>query len=98
MLYAMCQKQTSDVVDAVRLEQFKKKHEAWRSCLSGDDLHSIWRQQSSLLWDYALFLTINELRKDAGQNPLKGVGFNAPVLRLFDAGFAVIQVIGIRRL
>ena len=66
--------------------------------MNGDDLHSIWRQQSSLLWDYALFLTINELRKEAGQNPTKGVGFNAAVLRLFDTGFAVAQVTGIRRL
>jgi len=94
----MCRNQTYDVVDTVRLEKFLAKHKEWCLCLNGDDLHSIWRQQSSLLWDYALFLTINELRKEAGLNPPKGVGFNAPALRLFDAGFAVIQVIGIRRL
>ena len=94
----MCPKPTSDVVDTIRLENFLKKHEEWRSCLNGDDLHSIWRQQSSLLWDFALFQTINELRKEADKNPTKETGFNIPVLRLFDAGFAVTQAIGIRRL
>jgi len=94
----MSQKQTSDAVDTVRLEQFRKKREECLSCLNGEDLHSIWKQQSSLLWDYALFLTIRELRKEAAENPATGVGFNVPVLRLFEAGFAVIQATGIRRL
>jgi hypothetical protein len=94
----MFQKQTIDVVDAMRLEQFRKKREEWLSCLNGDDLHSIWKQQSSLLWDYALFQTVRELRKEALANSTTGIGFNEPVFRLFEAGFAVIQATGIRRL
>lgn len=94
----MCQQQTTDVLDTDRLEKFKKKRDEWLLLLNGDDPHSIRNQQSSLLWDYALFLTVNELRKVAARNPVMGVGFNAPVLRLFDAGFAVTQATGIRRL
>lgn len=88
----------SDVVNTVRLEQFQKKHKEWVAWLHGDDPHSIWKQITSLLWDYALFQTINELCKEAAQNPAKDVGFNVPVMRLLEAGFAVTQVTGIRRL
>lgn len=94
----MCQQQSNDVVNLARLKKFREKHAEWRSSLNGDDLHSIWKQQSSLLWDYALFLTINEFRKDADRNPTGPIGFNIPVLRLFDSGFAITQSIGIRRL
>ena len=82
----------------VHLSQFRKKHEEWCSCLNGHDLHSIWKQQSSLLGDYALFLTINDLVKASAKRRIKGVGFNGPVLRLFVTGFLVSQVTGIRRL
>lgn len=88
----------SDVVNTVRLEQFQKKHKEWVAWLHGDDPHSIWKQITSLLWDYVLFQTINELCKEAAQNPAKDVGFNVPVMRLLEAGFAVTQVAGIRRL
>jgi hypothetical protein len=94
----MCQKQINDIANTAQLESFRKKHEEWRLCLNGDDVHSIWRQQSSLLWDYALFQTINELRKESDRNLTKETGFNASVLRLFDAGFVVTQATGIRRL
>ena len=84
--------------DALPNEQFRKKRLEWLSCLNGDDIHAIWRQETSLLWDLALFLTIKELRKDAAQNPKKEVGFNEPVFRLLEAGFAATQAVGIRRL
>lgn len=80
------------------LEQFKKKREEWLASLNGGDIHSIWKQQTSLLWDYALFQTIRAIRKEALAHPAAGIGFNEPVLRLFEAGFAVIQATGIRRL
>jgi hypothetical protein len=84
--------------DALPNEQFRKKRLEWLSCLNGDDIHAIWRQETSLLWDLALFLTIKELRKDAAQNPKKETGFNEPVFRLLEAGFAATQAVGIRRL
>lgn len=90
--------QPNNAVDTVRLGLFKKKREEWLFCLSGDDVHSIWKQQCALLWDYALFLTVQDLRIEAARNLSDGVGFNAPVLRLFDVGFVVTQLAGIRRL
>ena len=66
--------------------------------LHGEDQHSISRQIYSMLWDYTLFLVINELRKLAETDPHKEVGFNGPVFRMFDAGFATTQAVAIRRL
>ena len=51
-----------------------------------------------MLWDYALFITVNELRDIAVKEPENDVGFNGPVIHLFDAGFATTQAIAIRRL
>jgi hypothetical protein len=87
-----------DVVEPARFEQFRKKRLEWLSWLNGDDSHSIWKQVSALLWDYVLFLTLNDLRNDASQTHAEGVGFNGPVLRLLDAGFVATQATGIRRL
>jgi len=70
----------------------------WIEWLHGEDPHSISRQISSMLWDYALFTTVNELRRIASEEPEREVGFNGPVIRLFDAGFATTQAVAIRRL
>ena len=94
----MCQQKACDIVDTERLQKFLKKREEWLSWLNGEDQHSIWRQITSLLWDYALFKTIRELRIEAAQNPIKEIGFNTPVLRLLEAGFVFTQATGIRRL
>ena len=87
-----------DVLDKEKGEAFRKKRMQWMEWLKGEDSHSIFRQIYSMLWDYALFLTVNELRKMAATQPEHGVGFNGPVIRLFDAGFATTQAITIRRL
>jgi hypothetical protein len=92
------EQKTPDVLNVERLQKFLKKREEWLFCLNGDDQHSIWRQITSLLWDYALFKTIRELRVEATQNPTERIGFNAPVLRLLEAGFVITQATGIRRL
>jgi hypothetical protein len=87
-----------DILDKGKGELFRKKRTKWIEWLHGDDTHSITRQISSILWDYALFLTVNELRRIAAAEPEEGVGINGPVIRLFDAGFATTQVVAIRRL
>ena len=94
----MYEQKTYDVLNTERLQKFLTKRKEWLSWLNGDDQHSIWRQITSLLWDYALFKTIRELRVEAAQNPTEGIGFNAPVLHLLEAGFVIIQATGIRRL
>ena len=73
-----------------KVKVFRKKRLQWIECLHGEDPHSISKQISSMLWDHALFLTVNELRRIAAIEPENGVDFNGPVIRLFDAGFAML--------
>ncbi len=87
-----------DVVERQKMWRFKVKRAEWLVWLDGDDEHSIWRQLTSLLSDYSLFRTVNELRLQATQCPVEGVGFNEPVMRLLDRGFVATQAMGIRRL
>lgn len=87
-----------DILDKGKGEAFRKKRLQWMEWLSGEDPHSISREIYSMLWDHALFLTVNELRKMAATEPENGVGFNGPVIRLFDAGFVTTQATTIRRL
>ena len=87
-----------DIQDKAKGEEYRQKRAEWIETLSGEDAHSISAQLYGMLWDYALFLTVNELRRLAAEQPEEGVGFNGPVLRLFDAGFATTQATAIRRL
>ncbi|MDP3786739.1 MAG: hypothetical protein Q8R05_04215 [Candidatus Omnitrophota bacterium] len=87
-----------DILDKKKGEAFREKRLQWMEWLNGEDPHSISRQIYSMLWDYSLFLTVNELRKIADTEPQNGIGFNGPVIRLFDAGFATTQATTIRRL
>jgi hypothetical protein len=87
-----------DVKDKATCKQFRKKRKQWMEWIGGDDPNSIIKQIYSVVWDYALFCTVNELRRIAAENPEDGIGFNGPVIRLFDAGFATTQATAIRRL
>ena len=87
-----------DILDEGKGESFRKMRMKLIEWMHGDDAHSVSQQISSILWDYALFLTVNELRRMAATKPEKGVGINGPVIRLFDAGFTTTQAVAIRRL
>jgi hypothetical protein len=87
-----------DIQDKQSAEQFRCKRAQWIEWLSGKDRHSLLNQIYSLLWDDALFRTVNELRRVAAETPNADVGFNTAVVRLFDAGFATTQATAIRRL
>ena len=87
-----------NILDKGKGETFRRKRLQWLELLRGEDPHSISRQIYSMLWDHALFLTINELRKIAATVHENGVGFNGAVNRIFDAGFATTQATTIRRL
>jgi hypothetical protein len=87
-----------DILDKGKGESFRQKRLVWMEWLSGKDPHSISRQIYSMLWEYALFCVVNELREIAATEPENGVSFNDPVIRLFDAGFVTTQAIAIRRL
>lgn len=87
-----------DILDKRNAEAFRERRLKWMQWLNGQDPHSISNQIYPMLWDYALFCSVNELRKIAVTEPENGVSFNGPVIRLFDAGFAMTQATAIRRL
>ena len=87
-----------DILDKEKGKAFRQKRLIWMEWLNGQDPQSISPQIYSMLWDYALFRVVNELRKIAAMDPENGVRFNNPVIHLFDAGFVTKQVISIRRL
>ena len=87
-----------DILDKEKGEAFRQKRLTWMKCLKGQDSHSISHQIHSMLWDYALFCVVNELRRLAATEPEDRVSFNGPAIRLFDAGFATTQATTIRRL
>jgi hypothetical protein len=87
-----------DVVDKTKAVSFREKREQWEFWFSGNDSHSIWNQISTLLWNHALFCTINELRKIAAQDSNAGIAFNSSVMDMFDAGYVTRQTLAIRRL
>ena len=51
-----------DISDKAKGESFRQMRMKWVRWLHGEDPHSISRQISSILWDYALFISVNELR------------------------------------
>jgi len=87
-----------DIHDKSKGEEFRKKRLQWLEWLNGEDPRSISRQIYSMLWYHGLFCVVNELRRMASEEPEDGVGFNGPVIRLFDTGFVTTQVMTIRRL
>ena len=87
-----------DVSDKDSCQKFRDKRQEWMECLIGDDPHAISKQLSSVVWDYTLFCTVNELRRAAEDENDDSAGFNGPVIRMWDAGFASLQATAIRRL
>lgn len=87
-----------EVVDKKQLQDYRDIVTKWRTWLDGEDIHSISKQIFSLFWHDSVFRMVNELRKSALESPSDDVGFNGPVIGVFDAGFACMQAMTIRRL
>lgn len=76
----------------------KAKYDEWREWIYGDDIHSICRQIRDMIWDSAVFLSVNESRK---YMPLDGEGKtinNGMVHEFINHCFFRTQAIAIRRL
>jgi hypothetical protein len=84
-----------DVKDKERLALFRLKRYEWLQCLI-EDTFSISKQISNMLWNDTVFRTINEARRLTANRGLKTLGFNGPLLELFDQGYATAQVMAIR--
>jgi hypothetical protein len=86
-----------DVIDKEKLALFKFKRAEWKKCLI-EDAFSISKQIMNMLWNDTVFHTINEARRLTHEKNSKSIGFNGPLLEVFDQGFGTTQVMAIRRL
>lgn len=83
-----------DVVDKVALLAFREKRRVWLSWLNSDDVHAIWPQISSALWNDVAFRTISEIALADAESAL-----NNPVLtEALVHGYYSAQALSIRRL
>jgi hypothetical protein len=86
-----------DVMDCVRLAEYRTKRLEWLAMLDHDDEHSVTGQLSSLLWQDAVFHLFNEMRRGApgGRSPT----ITSPVLaEALDNGYVTNMILGISRL
>jgi len=79
-------------------DQLKKKFEEWRDWLLGDDVHSIRNQIHSMVWDSAVYQSINEARAFAATDDRGQLQLNGMVHQFIDRCFFDTQMMAIRRL
>lgn len=89
---------TCDVTDKEALAAFRRCRSRWYQWLIGDDQHSISAQITAIVWDDAIFRTINEARRVAAHDHDAERGVNADLTDLLDRGFVASQIMAIRRL
>lgn len=87
-----------DVEDKEALAAFRGCRKRWYEWLFGDDQHSISKRLTTIVWDDAIFRTLNEARRISAEHPSTENGFNADLLDLLDRSFVVNQVMALRRL
>ncbi|MGY6217262.1 hypothetical protein ACW73L_19085 [Methylolobus aquaticus] len=87
-----------DVEDKEALAAFRGCRKRWYEWLCGDDEHSISKQLTTIIWDDAIFRTLNEARRLSAEHPSSEKGFNADLLDLLDRSFVAYQVMALRRL
>jgi len=87
-----------DVEDKERLAVFRAKLKTWKDCLESQDVHSIFQQISSLLWNDIVYRTYNEAVRLSNETKDPSTGVPATLLQLLDLQFMDMQVMAIRRL
>lgn len=81
-----------------RCNPLREKFEEWREWLLGDDIYSIRNQIHSMIWDSAIFQSINEARRYARKDKNGKPELNAAVHQFINKCFFETQAIAIRRL
>ncbi len=76
----------------------KVKFKEWEEWLDGGDVNSIRNQIHSMIWDSAVFQSINECRRYAPKNEKDEIELNGVVHRFIDKCFFETQALAIRRL
>lgn len=85
-----------DVHDREKLSRYRDLAANWFEWLDGDPEQSISRQLSALMWNDAVFRTLNEARRVPGAEQSSS---RAPLLASFiDQGYVNVQVLGISKL
>jgi hypothetical protein len=87
-----------DVEEKEALAAFRVCRKRWYEWLIGDDQHSISKQVTTIVWDDAIFRTLNEARRLSAERPSPEKGLNADLLDLLDRSFVASQVMALRRL
>ncbi len=76
----------------------KAKFKEWEEWLVGDDTNSISNQIYSMIWDSAVFQSINECRRYAPKNERDEIELNGVVHQFIDKCFFETQALAIRRI
>lgn len=86
-----------DVTDKGQLAAFREKRSEWFLWFEEDEHHSIQAQIHSLMWNDAIFRSLNEARRFASPNdPTAAV--NGSLCEFIDIGYVASQVIGLCKL
>jgi hypothetical protein len=79
-------------------DQLRGKFDEWRQWLLGDDVHSIRNQIHGMIWDYAVFQSINEARRYAPLDEGGQTQLNRMLHSFVNRCFFEAQATAIRRL
>jgi hypothetical protein len=79
-------------------DQLREKFVEWKEWLLGDDVHSVRNQIHNMMWDSAVYQSINEGRRYATTDGRGQIELNAMVHHFIDRGFFDLQMMAIRRL
>jgi hypothetical protein len=80
------------------MSDLRDKLEKWEEWFFGEDVHSISKQIYSMIWDAAVFLSINEARKYAQKDDNGKLQLNGAVHEFINICFFKTQALSIRRL
>lgn len=86
-----------DVEDKPALAKYREKRKEWLYMLVGDKQHSISTQISEMLWNDAVFRTVNEARRLAREGGYASSARNWSIALFMDQGWVSTQALAIRK-
>jgi hypothetical protein len=82
------------VSDKALLTAFREKRSEWKGWLERDVHHNIWRQIHSIMWNDAVYRSLNEARRFASsEHPTASI--NGAFGEFIDQGYVSTQVLGL---
>jgi len=86
-----------DVEDCLMLVAYRAARSKWINWLEEDEHHSVWSQITGMMWQDAVYRSINEARGYSSQKAPTAAS-NGYVASFIDTGYVATQVLGIGRL